>query len=111
MARSPCNCEEPDRRLWRITTYKGNLSHFSKGGYATSAYSQLRCLECGRYWRTKAKYVDEIAMAEDDEAYRLTPQGGVGPDGKPGPKGRPLTRAQQTEERQRRWEEERYGGG
>lgn len=93
--RSPCSCKEPDRRLWRVTQFRSNRSAFSGGRETSSAYSQLRCLQCGHYWRTKAKYVEEIAQAEKDEGYRLTPRSTNPETGEPGQESRPWTRAQQ----------------
>jgi len=98
MARSPCKCEEPDRRLWRVVQFQSNRSAFSRGGYARSKYSEIRCLVCGWPWRTKAAYVSEIARAEGDEAYRLSEQDG-------GPKAEPRTRDEQFAQQQgkERW--------
>jgi len=86
MPRSPCFCETPDRRLWRITAYRCNHSAFNGYKATPSDYSQLRCLRCGKFWRTKAAYVSGIALALGDEAYRLAENDG-------GPKADPKTRS------------------
>jgi hypothetical protein len=60
-----CICEGPNKREnWRVRQYKCNHSAFNGYRYTPSDYSSIHCLECGRAWRTKAKYVDEIQIAE-----------------------------------------------
>ena len=98
--KSPCRCLEPDRRVWRVIQHQSNRSHFSRGGRAKSVYSQLRCLQCGDFWRTKAAYVDEIAHAEGDEGWRLSPNS-RDLEGNPGPEPTPKTRQEQRDEHER----------
>ena len=65
-----CSCEPINRSKWRVTALRHHRSAFSGGRITASDYSELRCLGCGNYWRTKAKYVDCIASAQGDEATR-----------------------------------------
>jgi hypothetical protein len=57
-----CNCEKKDKSNWVVSSYKSNYSHFEypKGERHYSDYSQVECKKCGRTWRTKAKYVEEL---------------------------------------------------
>lgn len=56
-----CKCDDKNRRdNWRIVNYQCNYSAFNGYKRTPSDYSLIRCLECGSYWRTKAKYVDEL---------------------------------------------------
>lgn len=48
-------------RLWRVTSYRCNHSHFH-GGYQSSVYSGITCLRCGAIWRTKSPYADALPM-------------------------------------------------
>ena len=58
------SCECGKRECWRVTAYRRNHSAFSGYRYTPSDYSELVCVRelggCGRRWRTKAKYVEEI---------------------------------------------------
>lgn len=47
-----------------------NYSAFNGGRRTPSAYSLVRCLVCGRMWRTKAAYVMRLRDAAGDEATR-----------------------------------------
>jgi hypothetical protein len=62
-----CKC---DRKHWRVCTRHGNRSAFNGYHLTWSAWSQLRCLFCGHFWRSKAKYVASIPDARGDEARR-----------------------------------------
>lgn len=59
-----CECEGSKdmkfrRQNWRVIHRHHNHSIFH-GGYQASDYSEILCLVCGNYWRTKAKYVDDL---------------------------------------------------
>lgn len=55
------HCQCPQEH-WRVVHYHLNYSAFS-GYHAThSAYSRLSCDLCGHTWRTKAAYVERIAL-------------------------------------------------
>jgi hypothetical protein len=58
-----CECKPPDRTKWVVTARRCNYSAFNGGRYTPSAYSEVRCLTCGRRWRTKARYVSTLADA------------------------------------------------
>ena len=45
-------------------------SAFSGSHYTPSDYSRIRCLKCGRYWRSKGKYVRLLRDATREEATR-----------------------------------------
>jgi hypothetical protein len=51
------------RPAWRVEVRRANYSAFNGYRRTPSAYSQLRCGECGAVWRTKAAYVDETPDA------------------------------------------------
>jgi hypothetical protein len=55
----PAGINRPGR-LWRVVDYKCNYSKFNGSRYTPSQYSLLHCLRCGRFWRTKASYVDTL---------------------------------------------------
>jgi hypothetical protein len=66
----PCRCPSLDRSKWRITQFRCNHSAFNGYRRTPSDYSGIRCLECGSFWRTKAKYVEELAMSTTEESSR-----------------------------------------
>ena len=53
-------CGREHREHWEILQYRCNHSRFNGGHYTPSDYSQLRCSLCGRVWRTKAAYVEQM---------------------------------------------------
>jgi hypothetical protein len=53
-------CQRADRAFWRVTVREGNYSAFNGGRFTPSAYSEVKCAECGRVWRTKAAYVQTL---------------------------------------------------
>lgn len=65
-----CNCDKKDRRNWRVVQWFCNHSAFNGYRQTPSAYSEIRCLACGRGWRTKAAYVNTLAIYDEKE---LTP--------------------------------------
>jgi hypothetical protein len=60
-----CNCPEAAKsikeRAWRVLDYKCNYSKFNGSRRTPSAYSAVQCNGCGRVWRTKASYVEELS--------------------------------------------------
>lgn len=52
------------RSAWRVEVRNANYSAFNGGHRTPSAYSQLRCWDCGEVWRTKAAYVDDTPNAD-----------------------------------------------
>ena len=61
-----CECKgrwKEKRENWRVVFKNVNHSHFEspKGAAHYSEYSLVTCIECGANFRTKAKYVDELA--------------------------------------------------
>lgn len=55
-----CQCEKLDRSKWRVIQRNCNHSAFNGYRETPSDYSSVTCLDCGRVWRTKAKYVDQL---------------------------------------------------
>ena len=57
-----CRCPESGKWIsesaWVVTKRHCNYSAFSGYRHVHSDYSEVHCLECGRFWRTKAKYVE-----------------------------------------------------
>lgn len=52
-----CTAEVRLHRMWRVLHREHNHSAFNGYHYTPSAYSEVRCDNCGRRWRTKALYV------------------------------------------------------
>ena len=52
-----CKCKP---RKTVIVNWKCNYSAFNGYRWTPSDYSLIKCLKCGQYWRTKAKYVDSL---------------------------------------------------
>ncbi len=73
MSRSyACNCHRRyavdfREKFWRIVHFMCNYSAFNGYRRTSSDYSCVRCLNCGRYWRTKAGYVYTLRHANDQE--------------------------------------------
>lgn len=55
---------------WVVVQRNCNFSAFSGYRGTPSQYSGIRCLECGIFWRTKAKYVGRLRNATADERTR-----------------------------------------
>jgi len=53
---------------WVVVDRECNYSAFSGSQHTPSAYSLVGCLECGIFWRTKAKYVQTLRDAKPEEA-------------------------------------------
>jgi hypothetical protein len=57
-----CDCPERKKpvreRNWVVRDWRCNHSAFSGYKWTPSDYSAVECLKCGKWWRTKAKYVD-----------------------------------------------------
>lgn len=54
----PACKERTHRPTWRVVIRRANYSAFNGGRRTPSAYSLVRCTECGAAWRTKAAYVN-----------------------------------------------------
>ena len=50
-----------------------NYSAFSGYHWTASDYSRLRCLDCGTFWRTKARFVSTLPDATDAQATGVVP--------------------------------------
>lgn len=55
--------EKSHRSAWRVVVRNANYSAFNGYRRTPSAYSDLRCTECGAVWRTRAAYVASIPDA------------------------------------------------
>jgi len=53
-----------------VTTRKANFSAFNGYRRTPSDYSELRCLDCGHFWRSKSPSVASIRTATDIEGLR-----------------------------------------
>lgn len=60
-------CQRNHRGRWRVVQYHGNASAFNGYHWTPSAYSGIRCLECGRFWRTRADYVERLNMITEED--------------------------------------------
>lgn len=57
-------CEAPASR-WVVDVREGNHSAFGGYRFQSSAYSSVRCLDCGWHWRSKGRYVAALPDATD----------------------------------------------
>jgi hypothetical protein len=66
-----CKCGERKKplheRRWRVLQRKYAYSAFNGYRYTPSDYSCVHCRECGRKWRTKAAYVDDLRDGKDTD--------------------------------------------
>jgi hypothetical protein len=70
-----CTCPAPSRgqkhafvrQAWRVLNRNCNFSAFNGYRETPSAYSSIRCLECGAVWRSKADYVMTLPDATETE--------------------------------------------
>ena len=67
---NPCTCKgtwEEKRKNWVVTRRNYNNSYFEypKGQAHYSEYSSISCKKCTGYFRTKAKYVDDLPEEKD----------------------------------------------
>lgn len=53
-------CRRDHRACWVVVQRNGNASAFNGYRWQWSAYSCVRCTDCGRRWRTKAGYVRNL---------------------------------------------------
>lgn len=51
------DCQRSHRDHWVVVQRNCNYSAFNGYHRTPSDYSGVRCEHCGRYWRTKARYV------------------------------------------------------
>lgn len=58
-------CRREHRAKWAVLQRRGNASAFNGYRWQPSAYSAVKCSEpgCGRVWRTKAGYADDLPDA------------------------------------------------
>jgi hypothetical protein len=56
-------CMREHRGSWYVVQYKCNHSAFNGYHETRSEYSGVRCNACGRYWRTRAAYVETLPDA------------------------------------------------
>lgn len=57
------HCVREHRPGWTVTVREANYSAFNGYRRTPSAYSEVRCMICGRRWRTKAAYVKTLPDA------------------------------------------------
>lgn len=62
--REACECPERKKptkeRNWVVDVRNANYSAFKGYRRTFSDYSQVRCKSCGKIWRTKANYVNDL---------------------------------------------------
>ena len=63
-------CMREHRKHWMVLAYRCNHSAFNGYHRTPSAYSALRCGACGRVWRTKAAYVDDVLDSQPVDVLR-----------------------------------------
>lgn len=67
-------CKDKGHRAggaWIVVVRRANYSAFNGSRRTPSAYSEIRCLECGASWRSKGQFVRELRDARGDEGSRL----------------------------------------
>lgn len=68
-----CRCPERQKpiteRAWEVTVYKGNYSAFNGYRFTFSEYSEVVCNICLRRWRTKARYVYDLSVRQQEESH------------------------------------------
>jgi hypothetical protein len=67
------SCRDRAHRVagqWVVVTRHGNRSAFNGGRLTWSRYSEVRCLACGCFWRTSARYVETLRDASDADRSR-----------------------------------------
>ena len=57
-----CKCPKAERD-WQVIQLRQNCSAFNGYHSTVSAYSEVRCFECFSRWRTTARYVDKLPLA------------------------------------------------
>lgn len=59
-----------------VVQRNGNESAFNGGRWTPSDYSSIRCLQTGKFWRTKGNYVGALrdATAEENRNWHQTPE-------------------------------------
>ena len=58
-----------------VTVRNGNYSAFHGYRFTPSDYSEVRCLACGSYWRSNARWVDTCADASREQTLAANPGG------------------------------------
>ncbi len=70
-----CRCDRGDRDVQVVTRRKSRCSAFDGYHVKPSAYSEVFCTVCHAIWRTKAKYIENMAdgtlRTEPDDAREL----------------------------------------
>jgi len=65
-----CHCKERSKpvkeRDWEIWTLRCNYSAFNGYHWTPSDYSLIHCNFCGAHGRTKAAYVSQLRMRDDE---------------------------------------------
>ena len=59
-----CKCQRPERV---VTMRNCNYSAFNGYRFTPSRYSQVKCVQCGATWRSRAAYVDALPDATPEE--------------------------------------------
>lgn len=65
-------CQRSHREWWRVVQRNCNYSAFNGYRRTWSAYSGLRCISCGRWWRTNAGYVVKVPTIKQGEWPRVS---------------------------------------
>lgn len=75
----PCDKHRPNsaeaKELHVVTALRCNYSAFNGHHYTPSDYSEIRCLDTGTVWRTKAAYVDDLQVMDADAAHTVFVEG------------------------------------
>lgn len=61
-------CMREHRASWVVVARRCNHSAFNGYHWTPSNYSGIKCLDCGRYWRTDAGYVRTLPDAPREAA-------------------------------------------
>lgn len=66
-----CRCKP---RNAVVVTRNGNHSAFNGYHFTPSRYSLVRCMTCGWFWRTKARWVNSTPDATGAQATGVVPR-------------------------------------
>ena len=71
MSNLRCHCCKANGRRLEVWVRYGNFSRFHGGRFTPSDYSEIHCLICGRFWRTKSTGVAWLTDAKNNRVFGI----------------------------------------